>query len=392
MRTRYSKNHFFVFVILFIFSTVYCSDDKLDLHYGSGKGLFLNFYQKYISPIDGRGNCRMYPTCSQYAKIAFETENPVSAYSSTMNRILVCGRDTEYKRSVFVDGEYRYLDLPKNFKLPDLETSLNEKKLPLKYNIADSLIAAGFIDFSLLTRIQSFYECKNDSMRKHISLEFLKTGFQGLDVGSFYVYAIHFEDLFHDDDEYMQKLIVLLSAKLYFHENYEMAIGKLLSSGSEYIDNNLQMKIILFFANLKNFDYFEILNNQDYYRTIMQKYDITIEQIQNLSNLKLKSPGLAKYSGYVIPGSGYIYAERKSTGIASFIVNGLIIFSAYELFSNENYITGGAICLFGSGWYFGSASGSAKAVTEYNTSLKRDEVNFISKEFNIEDIIKSIEY
>lgn len=309
-----------------------------------------------------------------------------------MNRILVCGRDTEYKHRIYVDGEYRFLDLPDNYELPDEMTDIEDKLLPKNYNIADSLIAHGFIDFSLLTRIQSFYECKNDSMRKHISLEFLKTGFQGLDVGSFYIYSIHFEDLFHEDDEYMQRLYTLLSAKLYFHADYDMAIGKLLGSGATFLDESFEMKTILFFSTLKNHNYSEIIQNHDYYSEVMSKYDITPEQIMELSRLKLKSPSIAKYSSYLLPGSGYFYAKHKSTGVASFLVNSLLIFSAYELFSHENYVTGGTVCLLGSGWYFGSARGSVKAVQEFNIRIKREKVDYISRRFAIEDIVREIVY
>ena len=382
-------------LILLIFAlsseNCFCETDKLNLQYGSGKGLFLNFYQKYISPIDGKGNCRMYPTCSQYAKIAFDTQNPFSAYNSSMNRILVCGRDIEYKNTIFVDGEYRYLDLPENYT-PPKQKSVYKEVLPQDFNIADSLLNAGFIDFSLFSRIQSFYECQNDSMRKHISIEFLKTGFKGLDLGSFYVYAIHFEDLFNEDQEYMQKLHILLAAKLYFHGDYDMAIGKLLSSGSTFIDSNLTMKSILFFSTLKDHNYSEILSNSEYYDDVMNNYSITVELIENLNRIKLKSPAFARYSSYLLPGAGYFYAEHKSTGLASFLVNSLIIFSAYELFSHENYITGSTVCLLGSGWYLGSAKGSAKAVQEYNIRKQFEAVDKITWEFNVEKIVNEVRY
>jgi putative membrane protein insertion efficiency factor len=49
----------------------------------------IRFYQKFISPLLGP-RCRFYPTCSEYAKIAFEKHNAAFACFLTAKRLLRC--------------------------------------------------------------------------------------------------------------------------------------------------------------------------------------------------------------------------------------------------------------------------------------------------------------
>ncbi|MGA2506295.1 MAG: membrane protein insertion efficiency factor YidD [Chitinispirillaceae bacterium] len=61
--------------------------------YGSGHNEFIDVYQKFISPVKGGNLCPMYPSCSQYAKIALGRYGIVRAYPMIFERIMQCGRD-----------------------------------------------------------------------------------------------------------------------------------------------------------------------------------------------------------------------------------------------------------------------------------------------------------
>jgi len=64
----------------------------------------LSLYQHFISRADG-DRCPMYPTCSRYAKQAFEKEGFIRGWILTCDRLLRCGRDeTRLSRSVTIDG------------------------------------------------------------------------------------------------------------------------------------------------------------------------------------------------------------------------------------------------------------------------------------------------
>ena len=48
-------------------------------------------YQKFFTLI-GFGSCRYYPTCSEYARINFENNSLLTAFSNTSTRILRCNQ------------------------------------------------------------------------------------------------------------------------------------------------------------------------------------------------------------------------------------------------------------------------------------------------------------
>jgi putative membrane protein insertion efficiency factor len=74
----------------------------------------VNFYQKYISPIDG-SSCGMTPSCSEYGKEAFEKHGFFAGWMMTIDRLFRCGRD-ELRLSpwIRVDGEFKCNDPVEN--------------------------------------------------------------------------------------------------------------------------------------------------------------------------------------------------------------------------------------------------------------------------------------
>ena len=51
----------------------------------------IRFYQRIISPISP-GNCRYYPSCSEYALTEFETRHWLPALGASLLRILRCNQ------------------------------------------------------------------------------------------------------------------------------------------------------------------------------------------------------------------------------------------------------------------------------------------------------------
>jgi hypothetical protein len=85
-----------------------------------------------------------------------------------------------------------------------------------------------------------------------------------------------------------------------------------------------------------------------------------------------RSPACAGLLSTLIPGAGYLYADRPGTAIASLLINGLFAWSSYDFFSHKLYGAGATSVLLGSGFYLGGIRGSLRAASKYNeTSLKR---------------------
>jgi len=69
----------------------------------------IKLYQKYISPVDGQ-RCRMYPSCSEYGRQAFQKHGFLTGWIMTCDRLLRCGRNELTTASQIVKNGNRYCD------------------------------------------------------------------------------------------------------------------------------------------------------------------------------------------------------------------------------------------------------------------------------------------
>lgn len=57
------------------------------------------------------GTCPMYPSCSAYAKTAFEKHGPLLGWTMTFDRLIRCGRDeTSHAKEIYINERWRYHD------------------------------------------------------------------------------------------------------------------------------------------------------------------------------------------------------------------------------------------------------------------------------------------
>lgn len=67
----------------------------------------IRFYQEYISPVDGN-RCPMYPSCSSYAREAFENHGLFLGWVMTCDRLIRCGRDETAISPAIISGGQKY--------------------------------------------------------------------------------------------------------------------------------------------------------------------------------------------------------------------------------------------------------------------------------------------
>jgi len=85
-----------------------------------------------------------------------------------------------------------------------------------------------------------------------------------------------------------------------------------------------------------------------------------------------KSPVLAGILSALLPGSGYVYAERYGDGLTAFLINGLFIAGTVTAFHHENYAVGTIVGGVGLPFYLGNIYGSANAAKKWNIEMKRE--------------------
>lgn len=106
-----------------------------------------------------------------------------------------------------------------------------------------------------------------------------------------------------------------------------------------------------------------------------------IDYFQKFENIPQKSRFLAGALSAILPGSGYLYCDRPGTGLTSFIINGLLIWSVRDAFKNKQYGLASAALFFGFGWYLGNINGSVDAAEIYNSKIQNKYINdFLKKE------------
>ena len=113
--------------------------------------------------------------------------------------------------------------------------------------------------------------------------------------------------------------------------------------------------------------YFQKISHQNH-----AKYRLAdlIRNLESAGDIRHKSPGVAGALA-ILPGGGYLYCNRPRDALISFLLNGGLIFAAYEAFDNEMYALGGVISFVEIGFYSGSIYGSISSAHKYNRDQDR---------------------
>ena len=100
--------------------------------------------------------------------------------------------------------------------------------------------------------------------------------------------------------------------------------------------------------------------NKDKYRLEKLAAELDKEKL-----IPKKNPNLAGVLS-VIPGAGYLYCERYQDALIAFLLNGALIYAAYESFDAENPALGGLLAFVGVGFYAGNIYGAVTSAHKYN--------------------------
>ncbi|MCD4818039.1 MAG: membrane protein insertion efficiency factor YidD [Candidatus Cloacimonetes bacterium] len=382
---------FLIAVILLLCTHLECKNSNLD--YGSGNNSFLNFYQKWISPIKGGDTCPMHPSCSQYAKISFETNSFFAGYINTFSRLIECGRDRHLYFKILDDNKIKSLDLPENFE-PQFVELPDTTFIPVIENfseIADSLMNNSYYNLAEKYYLIEYFQQRNIRKKKKLLLKYFKTCFYTKNASQYYPEFMKYRSLYKNDADFNAKLKLLTGAKLYhsneFGKCYQiLSYEKFTDSKEEQIRKKMVLASAISEHNWSTLDY-ELKQDSELFS--FSEFNISGYN-QQIDNIPFKNPKKAYWMSLVIPGSGHFYAGRKSTGFAAFVLNGLWMWSAYELFDKEIYSAGTTVSFICLGWYLGAAKGASKSVRKYNELQEQQLAKRFLGDFKIYDLFESI--
>jgi len=99
--------------------------------------------------------------------------------------------------------------------------------------------------------------------------------------------------------------------------------------------------------------------------------------------LKRKNPTTAGLLA-ILPGVGHLYCERKKDALISFLLNGAMIYAAYEAFDHDLDVIGGIITFFELGFYSGNIYSAVGSAHKYNRDEKGKFLDYLKKNTKID--------
>jgi TolA-binding protein len=89
------------------------------------------------------------------------------------------------------------------------------------------------------------------------------------------------------------------------------------------------------------------------------------DELDKERSIPRKDPNLAGFLS-IIPGAGYLYCERYQDALIAFLLNGGLMYAAYESFDDDNNALGGVIAFVEFGFYAGNIYGAVTSAHKYN--------------------------
>ena len=100
-----------------------------------------------------------------------------------------------------------------------------------------------------------------------------------------------------------------------------------------------------------------------------------LAELEKESLIPQKDPTIAGLFS-IIPGGGHLYCERYHDALITFLLNGALIYAAYESFDEGHNALGGLISFVGLGFYAGNVYGAVTSAHKYN---RRNKDQFLRK-------------
>ncbi|MFH1283516.1 MAG: hypothetical protein ABII27_07615 [bacterium] len=142
-------------------------------------------------------------------------------------------------------------------------------------------------------------------------------------------------------------------AKCYYHEKrYSLAIEEASNAFNEGADGSLAVsaKSLITWSYLSQNCWLDAAQFQEEHGAT----EVMVQNIREGSMLPKKSPRIAGWLSFLLPGAGQVYAGRWGDGIVSFLINAAFGFAIYDSFRNDNKAAGWVFSVFELGWYSGN--------------------------------------
>ena len=212
---------------------------------------------------------------------------------------------------------------------------------------------------------------------------------------------------FFPEDQRVETVMYRIGMSYYLGEHFKNAIDSFNAVIDRYVDTDLSVKsyfmiseahvkqyafglAVINLNNLITITHDEDVRDEAYYRigwiyietasweearryfskiSTKNKNKYQLERLADELNkersIPRKDPHLAGFLS-IIPGAGYFYCERYQDALIAFLLNGGLIYAAYESFDDDNNALGGVIAFVEFGFYAGNIYGAVTSAHKYN--------------------------
>ena len=346
--------------------------------YGEGKNTFLDFYQKWISQVKGENKCPMYPSCSQYVKITYQALPWYKAYIKSHERLLRCGNELYLYPTVRINGSLRWYDpvITKDQKISkdSVQPIFNNFLYSQDHydeGFANYLFKKGEYYRAITEYYRLLYICTDSTKKINLFRNIGLCHFHGADYEEYISFLKKHKVYFQSNSVIHTEMEIYLSKSYYYLNQYQKAISTLEWSNTS-TNNSIfnEKRFLLGISYARIFDWQTAIKKMQMIKQGSPRKihaENICRSLENFPKLPKRNPFLAGTLSSIIPGAGYVYCNRKGTGLTSFLVNGLLFWTIRDAIIKKQYGLATTTCFFGIGWYIGNIKG--------NIDIKKNEGN-----------------
>ena len=348
---------------------------------------YIGFYQDFLSS-QKNSRCAMYPSCSQYGKMAFKNFTLPKAITLTCDRIIRCSHDARYYDITYQSGNRSLIDYPQdNFPTQIIHNRYQAPHTDILKWRSDR--DSNILFINQLINKEEYYPAlleierllfSNQGDHQLYKLKLLcHRGLKEYEEGIF-EYEVTFPDTIKKNTELQMQAAILY----YCTNNFSNAINlteKIRRDTVSFPD--VQKANALYgILSAQNEEYENSLScfNQNAGTSSFNQQSIDI--IKQMMKQKKKNPTMARMLS-IIPGAGYLYTKHKGSALTAFLVNSLLGYATYTSIKKQNYGVAGVCGFLSLSFYIGNINGAGRSAIRYNSKKKNEQIRKLERINNI---------
>jgi tetratricopeptide (TPR) repeat protein len=230
---------------------------------------------------------------------------------------------------------------------------------------------------------------KAELAKYRIGLSYLKGGHYEQAIQAFYDLIEEYQDTGYAFKSYLEVSKAYISLKRYamgltsLNNLITIAPDQGIIDGAYYQRGWVYLEMGVWEKAIESFEQVSLQRRDTY------NLNQLLAELRKEMPLEEKKPAVAGVLA-IVPGAGHLYCGRERDALVAFLVNGALIYTAYEAFDNGLYALGGVVALFELGFYAGNIYSAISSAHKYNRDKKDTFLRYLRQDTGTDiSLIKS---